>query len=380
MLRQVSIAAACSVLIGTVLSIQADSQTLRRCFSVAARAFAERKARVYQEPDSTFDPVLGYSRATGPRIGTPAPLDPANPTGHPQPLQCLANATSDRGPGTTPKFYCSVPGLTDEDGDTIRYKVKPHFKGPSRRNGETTGEFLSSRFSKALGFFADDEWVVDVQCPDCEKSLTRRFQDNARYTPFTTAAGVELSLGKGIDANCDGNDGGPLAQSLATLVRSGAPPAEIDAFKLWLAFIDHGDTKDSNQRFACASKPLLSADGSRGCDDPVFYIGDMGSTFGYSHSSERKATLAQWKRTVPIKMKGTTCETTAKDVGDPKVSEAGRQLLARGLGRLLDEQNRAALITNVFRASRVEERDQPPAAWAAEFERKARMIIDARCR
>jgi hypothetical protein len=33
----------------------------------------------------------------------------------------------------------------------------------------------------------------------------------------------------------------------------------------------------------------------------------------------------------------------------------------------------------VFRASRNSERDQPPEAWTAEFVRKARTIIDARC-
>ena len=37
------------------------------------------------------------------------------------------------------------------------------------------------------------------------------------------------------------------------------------------------------------------------------------------------------------------------------------------------------LITKVFRASRNHERDQPAEAWVAEFERKARTIIDARC-
>jgi hypothetical protein len=33
----------------------------------------------------------------------------------------------------------------------------------------------------------------------------------------------------------------------------------------------------------------------------------------------------------------------------------------------------------VFRASRNAERDRPPEEWTAEFERKARTIIDARC-
>jgi len=49
-----------------------------------------------------------------------------------------------------------------------------------------------------------------------------------------------------------------------------------------------------------------------------------------------------------------------------------------GLQRL-DAEKTDNLITKVFRASRNGERDQPPEAWTAEFVRKARTIIDARC-
>jgi len=53
--------------------------------------------------------------------------------------------------------------------------------------------------------------------------------------------------------------------------------------------------------------------------------------------------------------------------------------LAQGLQRLLDAEAKDGLITKVFRASRNHERDQPAEAWAAEFARKAKTIIDARC-
>ncbi len=263
----------------------------------------------------------------------------------------------------------------------IRYKVKPHFKGQARdkRNGEIYGEFLSSRFSKALGFFADDEWVADVTCPDCEKSLTRGFQGTS-FTPFQPAAGIELPLGKGIDVNCNKKDSAAIAGSLQRLLRAGAPRAEIDAFKLWLAFIDHGDTKADNQKFACL-RWKKNADKTLTCQpgQAVYYVSDMGSTFGYSSSSEKKATLAVWRGKDPIRMKDGHCTTTAKSVGDANINEAGRQLLARGLQRLLDAERRDGLITRVFRASRNQERDQSPEAWTAEFQRKARTIIDARC-
>jgi hypothetical protein len=355
----------------------AAQEKSKSCFTREARAEAERSAKVWRAPDPGYDPVLGFNPAKGARPGAL----PVDSNGFAMPLKCVANPDPTKGSGTTPKFYCSVPGMVDGDGELVRYKVKPHFKGQSKdkRNGEVYGEFLSSRFSKALGFFADDEWVADVTCPDCEKSLTSSFQGTS-FTPFQPAAGIELSLGKGIDVNCDQKDSGAIADSLGKLVKGGVSRAEVDAFKLWLAFIDHGDTKTDNQKFACLDSEK-NADGNRSCKpgEAVYYVSDMGSTFGYASSSEKKARLDAWKGKDPIKVSGGHCSTTAKSVGDASVSEAGRQLLATGLERLLDAEKTDGTITRVFAASRNQERDQAPEAWTAEFERKAKTIIDARC-
>lgn len=347
------------------------------CFTPQARTLAEQGAKVFQAPDPDYDPVLGHNPKQGARAGAPA----VDENGLAAPINCVANTKPEKGSGTTPKFHCSVPGVVDEGGDLIRYKVKPHFKGQTKdkRNGEIYGEFLSSRFSKALGFFADDEWVADVTCPDCEKSLTSGFQ-GARFTPFQPAAGIELPLGKGIDVKCNDKDSAPLADTLSKLLKNGTPRAEIDAFKLWLAFIDHGDTKTDNHKLSCL-KWTKSADNTLICEEgqAVFYVSDMGSTWGYSSSSEKKATLDSWKGKDPIKVSGGRCNANSKSVGDTAVGEEGRKLLADGLQRLLDAEKSGGLVTKVFRASRNHERDQPAEAWAAEFERKSRTIIDARC-
>jgi len=204
--------------VAVVLAWPARAQK-QNCFTAEERARAEQTAKVYRTPDPGYDPVLGYNPASGPRRGAP----PVDPDGRAKTINCVANKDEKPGAGTTPKFHCSVPGVTDDDGNLIRYKVKPHFKGqsPDKRNGEVYGEFLSSRFSKALGFFADDEWVADVNCPDCEKSLTKKFQ-GAPWNPFQPAAGIELSLAKGIDVNCDGKDSAPLGETLQKL-RANSP-------------------------------------------------------------------------------------------------------------------------------------------------------------
>lgn len=360
-----------------VLLLAPTARAQQSCFTAEERARAERTARVYRAPDPGYDPVLGYNPAKGPRRGAP----PVDSNGLAKPINCVANKDESPGSGTTPKFHCSVAGVTDAEGDLIRYKVKPHFKGQEKekRNGEIYGEFLSSRFSQALGFFADDEWVADVRCPDCEKSLTRSFQ-GASFSPFQPAAGIELPLARGIDVKCNNKDSGPLGDTLQKLLENGAPRAEIDAFKLWLAFIDHGDTKTDNHKFACLNSKK-NADNTRICEpgEAVFYVSDMGSTFGHSSSSENKAKLEVWRKKDPIEVSDGQCKTTAKSVGDTEISEAGRRLLANGLQRLLDAEKRDRTITKVFQASRNAERDRPAAEWAAEFERKARMIIDAQC-
>jgi hypothetical protein len=371
---------AVAVLFLGLLSVSAQKKGDRKgdqaCFTQAERDRAEKTAKVYREPDPGYDPVLGYNPANGPRPGAP----PVDENGRAKPINCVANKDESPGAGTTPKFHCSVPGVTDEDGKRVRYKVKPHFKGqsPEKRNGEVYGEFLSSRFSKAMGFFADDEWVADVTCQDCEESLTKPFQ-GAPWSPFQPAVGIELPLGEGIDVNCNHKESGALAESLTKLAENGAPRAEIDAFKLWLAFIDHGDTKADNHSFACLESEKNG--NTRICEpgQAVYYVSDMGSTFGFSSSSESKARLDNWRKKDPIKVSGGRCTANAKSIGDTNISEAGRKLLADNLQRLLDAEQKNQTITRVFEASRNAERDRPAAEWTAEFVRKARMIIDARC-
>jgi hypothetical protein len=363
------------IFVAAILFAQAASAQ-EACFTADERERAEKTAKVWRAPDPGYDPVLGYNPATGPRRGAP----PVDQNGVAKPINCVANKDETPGAGTTPKFHCSVQGVTDGDGQLIRYKIKPHFKGQEkdRRNGEIYGEFLSSRFSKALGFFADDEWVADVRCPDCQKSLTSDFQ-GASFSPFQPAAGVELSLGRGLDVKCNNKDAGPLGETLQNLLKNGAPRAEIDAFKLWLAFIDHGDTKTDNHKFACLNSTKNGDTRVCAPGQAVFYVGDMGSTFGHSSSSEKKARLEVWRKKDPIQVSGGRCTTTAKGVGDTNISEGGRKLLADQLQRLLAAERQNRTITKVFAASRNAERDQPASEWATEFERKSRMIIDARC-
>src|SRR2546423_11389389 len=97
----------------------------KSCFTPEARSLAEQGAKVYQEPDPGYDPVLGFN----PQTGTPRGAPPVDANGFAMPINCVADKKATEGTGTLPKFYCSVPGNVDENGEPVRYKVKPHFKG-----------------------------------------------------------------------------------------------------------------------------------------------------------------------------------------------------------------------------------------------------------
>src|SRR5690242_4336137 len=75
------------------------------CFTSEERARAERTARVYRAPDPSYDPVLGYNPANGPRRGAPS----IEQSGLAKQFNCVANKDGSPGAGTTPKFHCSVP-------------------------------------------------------------------------------------------------------------------------------------------------------------------------------------------------------------------------------------------------------------------------------
>src|SRR6185503_6095068 len=124
----------------TGLFVAPSAGAQQACFTEAERARAEQTAKVYRAPDPGYDPVLGYNPSTGPRRGAP----PVGANGLARTFNCVANKDEKPGAGTTPKFHCSVAGVNDEDGNLIRYKIKPHFKGQSKdkRNGEIYGEFL----------------------------------------------------------------------------------------------------------------------------------------------------------------------------------------------------------------------------------------------
>ena len=288
--------------------------------------------------------------------------------------------------GVTPKFECEV-----KDDDVVKVKY-------GEDNGEVYAEVAASRLFWALGFFADRMYPVKVTCVGCPKD-----------DPFRVSA-AEWHLGKpgnvttrvfdpaAIERKFDGEDvevddfEGWSWQELEKVAdnRIGASRAQIDAFKLLAAFIQHVDSKPDNQALLCPDRAVgEDRRGNETCARPLLLIKDFGSSFAEAHKLTvlpfAKMNLDSW-RSVPVWRDGQSCQAnlTASTKGTlqhPQISERGRRFLAQRLMLLSDEQLRG-----LFTAARVERRHEEIDGrlvtaddWVRVFKEKREQIVNHRC-
>jgi hypothetical protein len=284
--------------------------------------------------------------------------------------------------GATPKFDCA---LTPRDVVKVKYGLD---------NGEVYAEVAASRLFWALGFFADRMYPVKVTCLNCPSDpFLASTRDWALGRPGNVArriydpAAIERKFdGKEIEVpKFEGWSWRELEDIADNSV--GAPRAQIDALKLLAAFIQHVDSKPSNQALVCARGAIgRDAEGNATCDTPVLMIKDLGSSFAAaSRMRFVKMNLASW-RSVKVWRDERACvaELTSSIVGTlahPRISEAGRQFLSERLSLLTDDHVRA-----IFTAARVERRNEMIAGrpvvvedWVQTFKAKRDQIVNHRC-
>jgi hypothetical protein len=279
--------------------------------------------------------------------------------------------------GTTPKFNCVL-----DSGEEIRVKYG--------LGAEIPAEAAATRLLRALGFAADDIHLVrHLRCYGCP------------LEPFAMSKAVQGVRAGGVYEQVldydDGHDyewvaverkydGWPIETgmeegwSFAELervdeARGGAPRAHVDALRLAAAFLAHWDNKSDNQRLVCTDRTFPA---ERACATPLLMLQDLGATFG-----PRKVNLRRWRASRIWADRG-ACRVTMKHLPysgatfvDATVSEEGRQLLARQLRRLSDED-----ITNLFAGARFDRKRglfsdaHPVRQWVAAFKARAHMISD----
>ncbi|HET9270550.1 MAG TPA: hypothetical protein VFO31_20375 [Vicinamibacterales bacterium] len=277
--------------------------------------------------------------------------------------------------GTTPKFNCVLP-----TGEEVRIKYG--------KGAEIPAEAAATRLLRALGFAADTIALVHhLRCYGCP------------LEPFATSKAVETIRADGLyqKAIDYGNfhdyewvamerkyDAWPIETAMqegwafpelnhVEAPKGGAPRAHVDALRLAAVFLAHWDNKADNQRLVCDSREWPEG---QPCAAPLMLLQDLGATFG-----PRKVNLRRW-RSSTIWADRTRCRVTMRHLPysgatfqDARVSEAGRQLAARLLGRLTDGE-----IADLFRAARFDQKRglfsdvRPVAGWVDAFKARVRLI------
>jgi hypothetical protein len=278
-------------------------------------------------------------------------------------------------PGTSRKFDCDVG-----DGDVVKVRY-------GSDNGKVEGAVLASRLLWALGFGADRLYPVRVTCRGCSADPWTKRDRVAGEQVFDPAAIERKPHGHEMKGEYKGGWTWPELE-LVDEQQGGAPKAQRDALKLLAVFLQHTDNKAENERLVCLPGGAKHADA---CDQPFMMMHDVGLTFGHANFANRTNTggvnFDEWS-TTPIWRDAKACighmsESFTGTLGNPKISEAGRQFLADLLVKLTDRQ-----LSDLFDVARVDRRsrkpgsNEPPATvdeWVTAFKRKRDEVVTNRC-
>ncbi len=283
-----------------------------------------------------------------------AELDPAHPiTGH------------------SKKFRC-----TDEHGHLLKVKYDP------QEDREVFSEVAATRLFWALGFYAERVYSVKAVVTNAPKDPWKSYDPPRAARVFEPAA-INKRL-KGEPVYFNEEEGWNLTELDNVDSRAGgSSDAAIDALKILIAFVNHGDNTPNQQR-------LLCAEDDKACAHPLMFVTDLGGTFG---GRDYATAYRAWAKKEKLWKDPAKCVLdfvgTHQAFRDPQVGEAGRKFLADLIGKLSDKQ-----IHDLFAAGRYDllgKLDFPvvgkdgtshPASlddWAALFKKKRQQILDAHC-
>jgi len=273
--------------------------------------------------------------------------------------------------GNTPKFWCDVASAPPQDVVKVKY---------GEQNGEVYGEVAATRLLWALGFGADRMYPVKVLCKGCAADpFANRKREHGEHL-FDPAA-IERTMPGHTMESSENSGWNWLELDNVDQTNGGAPLAQRHALKLLAVFMQHTDSKSSQQRLVCLDKHP-STDAS--CQQPFMMLNDVGRTFGKANTFNRNipgsVDLKAWT-SMPIWKGKTGCEANlpksmSGSLDNPRISEEGRKFLADLLVQLSDGQ-----IHDLFDVARVTRR-QPSTTldeWVAAFKDKRDQIVSRTC-
>jgi hypothetical protein len=359
-------------------------QTISRSVALAERSDQtplKKKARSPKKELTTKDARLAFIRKA--QIWAPTKVSKMNlragpqGTGSFQPNEAVTCDYVDKKlPGTTQKFDCAI-----RKGDVVKVRY-------GDENGKVEGAVLASRLLWALGFGADRLYPVRVTCRGCSPDPWNQHRRASGEQVFDPAAIERKPKGHEMKSENKGGWAWPELE-LVDEQQGGAPKAQRDGLKLLAVFIQHTDNKEEQERLLCLSKGRT---GGAECDQPFMMLHDVGLTFGQANAFNRTSVgsvnFDQWTKAPIWRDPAAACvghmsQSNTGTLGDPKISEAGRQFLADLLLQLTDRQLR-----DLFEVARVDHRSrrpnsaEPPATvdeWVTAFKHKRDEIVTNHC-
>jgi hypothetical protein len=283
-----------------------------------------------------------------------------------------------RGNGMTPKFWCAV---TPEDVVKVRYR---------ERNGKVFAQVAATRLMWALGFGADHASPVSVACRGCPFDPWESPEKPDAPVVLFDPATIDRKMG-GKTLETKPNQGWEWKElDLVDEKAGGAPLAQRDALKLMAVFLQHTDSKASNQELMCLDRQLGEKHAAADkCAHPFMMIPDLGTTFGHANAFNRDApgsvNFKNWSEASiwrdKEKAKGSNCignlpGSITGTLDNPVISEAGRTFLADLLVQLSDAQ-----LHDLFDVARFTRRDPGASTddWVHAFKQKRDAIVNRTC-
>lgn len=279
--------------------------------------------------------------------------------------------------GLTPKFHCQ-----SADGRVLKIKY-------GRQNAELQAEVAGTRLLRALGFPADDMFVVRaVRCAGCPRfpfqSLTCRERLDldllcfgGRLDPSSVRTFAPVVIERRLDADTieafDDQGWSWYELDRVQPARGGSSRADVDALRLMAVFLAHWDNKAPNQRLVCPRGRELPGGG---CAAPIAMIQDLGATFG-----PVRVDLPSW-RAAPVWRDRSTCTVAMNTLpyggatfAEQRITEDGRLKLLELLEQLTPRQlHDLFTASNIVSYDAVDAESRSAEAWADAFADKVRAI------
>jgi hypothetical protein len=249
--------------------------------------------------------------------------------------------------GATPKFLCAVldgSGVATHDIVKIKY---------GRTNREIPGEVAGANLLRHLGFGGDHMQVARMLvcsgngCPKGDAPAES-------IAPLPGHSSREILQWVAVERRMEGHEllvgdkQGFSMSELASVSRTGLDKTQADAFFLLLAFVNHGDSKRSNQRLMCL--PDQMDEETRECRAPFAMVHDAGSFFG-SGAQRKKPGLSAWASERVFSGNKCTVQVHSGWSGSNfpavRISEEGRQFLLEKLRAMVDSPDHNE-IRNLF--------------------------------